>query len=72
MSLGGWLARAALLGLASPFLEVWGGGLTFGWLIGVVILFVGMKIAARLTGGRRLEIYGPFNDSPQPSPLSLK
>jgi hypothetical protein len=72
MSLGGWLARAALLGLASPFLEVWGGGLTFGWLIGVVILFVGMKIAARLTGGRRLDIYGPFNDSPQPSQLSLK
>jgi hypothetical protein len=65
MSLGGWLARAALLGLASPFLEVWGGGPTFGWVIGLVILFVGMKIAAKLTGGRPLQIYGPFNDSPQ-------
>src|SRR6267154_917594 len=65
MSFGGWLARAALLGLASPFLEVWGGGVTFGWLIGIVILFVGMKIAAKLTGGRPLEIYGPFNDAPQ-------
>jgi len=67
MSLGGWLARVVLLGLASPFLEIWGGGITFGWLIGLVILFVGMKIAAKLTGGRPLEIYGPFNDSPQPS-----
>jgi hypothetical protein len=67
MSLGGWLARVALIGLASPFLEVLGGGVTFGWLIGLVILFVGMKIAAKLTGGRPLEIYGPFSDSPQPS-----
>jgi hypothetical protein len=67
MSFGGWLARVALIGLASPFLEIWGGGLTFGWLIGLVILFVGMKIAAKLTGGRPLEIYGPFHDSPQPS-----
>lgn len=44
-----------------------GGGVTFGWLIGLVILGVGMKIAAKLTGGRPLEIYGPFDDSPQPS-----
>jgi hypothetical protein len=57
----------ALIGLASPFLEVIGGGVTFGWLIGVVILVVGMKIAAKLTGGRPLEIFGPFNDSAQPS-----
>jgi hypothetical protein len=67
MTFGGWLGRVVLIGLASPFLEVWGGGVTFGWLIGLVILFVGMKIAAKLTGGRPLEIYGPFNDSPQPS-----
>jgi len=67
LSLGGWLARAVLLGLASPFLEVWGGGVTFGWLIGIVILFVGMKIAAKLTGGRRAEIFGPFDDSPRTS-----
>src|SRR6202051_919366 len=65
MSFGSWLARAALIGLASPFLEVWGGGVTFGWLIGLVILGVGMKIAAKLTGGRPVEVYGPFNDSPQ-------
>jgi hypothetical protein len=66
-SFAGWLGRVALIGLASPFLEVIGGGVTFGWLIGVVILVVGMKIAAKLTGGRPLEIFGPFNDSPQPS-----
>jgi hypothetical protein len=71
MSLGAWLARAALIGLASPFLEVLGGGVTFGWLIGVVILFVGMKIAAKLTAGRSLEIFGPFNDSAQPSRLTV-
>ncbi|MDQ1389054.1 MAG: hypothetical protein QOF56_2508 [Acidobacteriaceae bacterium] len=63
MSIGRWLGRVVLIGLASPFLEVWGGGVS--WLIGLVILFVGMKIAAKLTGGRPLEIYGPFNDSPQ-------
>src|ERR1700692_3082488 len=72
MTFAAWLARAALIGLASPFLEVLGGGVTFGWLIGLVILFVGMKIAAKLTGGRPLQIYGPFNDSPQPSAMSLK
>lgn len=72
MSLGGWLARIALIGLASPFLEVVGGGVTFGWLIGLVILFVGMKIAAKLTGGRPLEIFGPFNDTPQAPQLSLR
>lgn len=66
-SFAAWLGRAALIGLVSPFLEVWGGGVTVGWLIGIVILFVGMKIAAKLTGGRSLEIFGPFNDSPQPS-----
>jgi hypothetical protein len=65
MNVGRWLGRVVLIGLASPFLEVWGGGVTFGWLIGLVILFVGMKIAAKLTGGRPVEVYGPFNDSPQ-------
>jgi hypothetical protein len=67
IGLGAWLLRVTLLGLASPFLEVWHGGPSFGWLIGLVILFVGMKIAAKITAGRPAEIYGPFNDSPQPS-----
>jgi hypothetical protein len=66
MGLGGWLVRATLLGLASPFLEVWEGGPSFSWLIGLVILFVGMRIAARITAGKPLHVYGPFSDSPQP------
>lgn len=68
MSFGTWLERAVVLGLASPFLELWGRGPSISWLIGLVILAVGMRIAARLTAGRPAEIYGPFNDSPQPSP----
>jgi hypothetical protein len=64
IGLGEWLVTATLLGLASPFLEVWGGGPSFGWMIGLVILFVGMKIAAKLTAGTPLQIYGPFSDSP--------
>src|SRR5207245_4452443 len=34
VSLGEWLTRVALLGLASPFLEVWEGGPSFSWMIG--------------------------------------
>ncbi len=67
MSFGTRLERAVVLGLASPFLELWGHGPSISWLIGLVILAVGMRIAARLTAGRPAEIYGPFNDSPQPS-----
>jgi hypothetical protein len=67
MGLGGWLWRVALLGLASPFLEVWETGPNFGWIIGLVILFVGMKFAWRITAGRPLEIYGPFENTPQPA-----
>jgi len=47
----------ALLGLASPFLELqslWHG------LIGLVILFVGVRIAWQLAAGPKLEILGPF------------
>jgi hypothetical protein len=64
-SLGQWLARVAVLGLASPFLEVWQGGPSFGWLIGLVILSVGMRFAWRLTAGLPLQIYGPFQSTPQ-------
>ncbi len=31
MTLSGWLLRVTLIGLASPFLEVWEGGPSFGW-----------------------------------------
>jgi hypothetical protein len=61
MSLGTWLGRVALLGLASPFIELTGN---FFWgAIGLLILFWGMRIAWRITAGRRFEIYGPFADS---------
>jgi hypothetical protein len=60
MNYGAWLGRVALIGLASPFLEVWGGGVSFSWLIGLVILFVGMRFAWRITAGLPLKIYGPF------------
>lgn len=64
MSRGEALARLALLGIASPFVQVWEGGPSFGWVIGLVILFVGIKIAWKMTAGRSLEIYGPFENSP--------
>jgi hypothetical protein len=67
ITLGAWLVRVTLLGLASPFVEVWEGGPSFGWMIGLVILFVGMKFAWRITAVRPLEIYGPFQNSPQPA-----
>jgi hypothetical protein len=58
-----WLAKVALLGLASPFLELKDGA---GGLIGLVILAVGMRFAWRITAGRPLQIFGPFENAPQP------
>jgi hypothetical protein len=52
-----------LLGLASPFLEFSGNPL--GAMIGLVILFVGMQFAWKMTAAKPLEIFGPFADSPQ-------
>jgi hypothetical protein len=66
-TLGAWLLRVTLLGLASPFVEVWQGGPTVRWAIGLVILFVGMQFAWKITAGRPLEVYGPFQNTPQPS-----
>ncbi len=47
-------------GLASPFLEL---GDEPGGIIGLVILFVGMNIAWKLTAGAKLDIVGPFKAS---------
>jgi hypothetical protein len=58
-----FVAKLALLGIASPIIEVWEGGPSFGWAIGIVILIVGIRIAWRLTAGRPLQIYGPFENS---------
>jgi hypothetical protein len=46
-----------LLGLGSPFLELQEPG---HGLIGLVILFVGLRIAWRLTAARPLEVDGPY------------
>jgi hypothetical protein len=62
-------AAGALLfaGLASPFLELTEG---VSGLIGLVIIFVGIRIAWKMTGAPPLEILGPFqaNSPPLPAP----
>jgi membrane-associated phospholipid phosphatase len=62
-------AAGALLfaGLASPFLELTEG---VSGLIGLVIIFVGIRIAWKMTGAPPLEILGPFqaNAPPPPAP----
>src|SRR5262249_19158749 len=59
MSMGAALLMLAGIGLASPFLEL-AENPGFG-LIGLVILFVGIRIAWRLTqGGVRADIQGPY------------
>jgi hypothetical protein len=53
-------AKLALLGLASPFLDF--SDPTHG-IIGLVILFVGMRIAWRMTAARSVQIIGPLTES---------
>lgn len=60
---GAAIAQLALWGLASPFLEL--AGDPMGGLIGLVILFVGMRFAWRFTAARPLQIFGPFDNAPQ-------
>jgi hypothetical protein len=60
-NVGAWLGRLALLGLASPFIEL--SGNPFWGAMGLLILFWGMRIAWRITVGRPFEVYGPFSDS---------
>jgi hypothetical protein len=59
------LGTLLLLGLASPFLELYSN--PFGGLIGLVILAVGMRFAWQFTAGKPLEIFGPFESSPKPA-----
>ncbi len=61
MSLGNALLTLALLGLASPFLELQD---PFHGVIGLIILFVGIRIAWRLTQGRGVaDIQGPYDNT---------
>jgi predicted histidine transporter YuiF (NhaC family) len=57
------MGTLVLLGLASPFLEFSSNPL--GAMIGLVILFVGMQFAWKMTGAQPLQIFGPFENSPQ-------
>jgi hypothetical protein len=57
MGLGAALIGLAVLGLASPFLELQD---PFHGVIGLVILLVGIRIAWQLTASPRVEILGPF------------
>jgi len=52
------IVALTMLGLASPFLNF--ADPVHG-LIGLVILFVGIRIAWRLTGGKRADIVGPLS-----------
>lgn len=54
---GAVIATLLFAGLASPFLELQDG---VSGLIGLVILFVGIRIAWRITAAPPLEILGPF------------
>jgi len=51
------VATLLFAGLASPFLELASG---FSGIIGLVILFVGIRIAWKITSSPPLEILGPF------------
>jgi hypothetical protein len=64
-NVGTWLGRVALLGLASPFIQLSDSP---GWgAMGLLILFFGISVAWKITRGRPLQILGPFDSSPQPS-----
>jgi len=55
----------ALLGLASPFLEL--SDPAHG-IIGLIILFVGIRIAWKITAGRPVNILGPINEAVPATP----
>jgi len=56
-SLGAAALQLVLLGIASPFLELQDPA---HGLMGLVILFVGLSIAFRLTASRPLDVDGPY------------
>jgi predicted lipid-binding transport protein (Tim44 family) len=57
----------ALLGLASPFLELQD---PFHGVIGLIILFVGIRFAWQQTGAPKIDIVGPFQAARAPAPTS--
>jgi uncharacterized membrane protein len=61
MNLGKTLGVLALVGVASPFLDL--ADPVHG-IIGLVILFVGIRFAWRFTAGRTLNVTGPHTPIP--------
>jgi uncharacterized protein (DUF983 family) len=57
LNLGSFALKLLMLGLASPFLELED---PLHGLIGLVILFVGLRIAFQLTAARPLDVDGPY------------
>ncbi len=68
MSFAAAIGALLFAGLASPFLELQGG---FSGLIGLLIIFVGMRIAWKMTGAPKLEILGPFQANAPPKPVPI-
>lgn len=60
-AMGAALLQLAFVGLASPFMDLMGD--PFHGLIGLVILFVGLRIAWKITAGSELQILGPFENA---------
>jgi len=58
--IGRLIGSLVFIGLASPFLKFANGPSA---IIGLVILFVGMRIAWQLTAAPNLNIMGPFKPS---------
>lgn len=59
-AVGALFASMLFAGLASPFLELQSG---VSGILGLVILFVGIRIAWKITSAPPLEILGPFQAS---------
>jgi hypothetical protein len=60
------LGVLALIGLASPFLAL---SNPMQGIIGLIILFVGIRIAWRMTAARQVNILGPFSE---PIPVATR
>jgi hypothetical protein len=61
MSFGKAMATLAVIGLASPFIELQSGG---SGIIGLIILLVGMQFAWKMTAARRqVKLEGPFQQA---------
>jgi hypothetical protein len=64
VNIGKAIGVLALVGIASPFLDLQD---PVHGIIGLVILFVGMRFAWRFTAGRTLKVSGPHSQTPSPA-----